>query len=802
MLSNYLKIAFRNLVKTRQFSVINILGLAIGMSICLIILSYVSFEKSYDRFHGNANRIYRLRYERYSEDGESVRFASCCPPVGLRIRPSLPEVEKVARIFRRPASVSHGENRFIEERLYFAEQEFFEIFDFKFIEGDRLRGISTPNTALISQSTARKYFGDQNPIGKSIRVDKTSEFQVNGVFEDIPGNSHLKFDIVLPWSNLLDIIGKDYEDSWGDSGAYTYLLFKEEADRDAFQGKLDAIADKEFGEALRHYKLTMKLPLQPLTDIHLTSHFQQEHELNGDKQTVNLLFIVAIFIIIIAWVNYINLSTARSLTRAREVGLRKVVGASRLQLAMQFFLEVIIINVIAMVLSLVLVETVQPLFSGITGTIIDHNILSRSWLWLAVLVMFIAGMFLSGLYPIVVLTSYRPIQVLKGKLGNKPKGLNLRKALVVFQFTMAIGLITCTFAVFRQISFLKKQELGFNIDQVFIVRAPRVRDANFRSNLNAFKQEVLKSSSVTNMCVLTETPGRQIYWDAGGIHPVGSDVSKNYQIVGVDYDFVNLFRTQIIEGRNFSKDFPSDSVALILNETAVKWMGFPDPKAAIGQRVDYWGIIYTIVGVMKDYHQQSPKAAFEPHIYRLLPYGRGIRGLFAFKLNSSDPQSTIKNIQKQYDNFFPDNPFEYFFLDEYFNQQYKADLVVGKAFGVFSFLAVFVTALGILGLFSFMVIQRTKEISIRNVLGSGTTRILILFGKDFMALIFIAFFITVPICYYGIKVWLESFASRMQMGVTIFVLPLLIMLVVSGLTIWFQVMKAAMANPADNLRYE
>lgn len=802
LLFNYLKIAYRIILNTRLYSIINILGLSIGMTACLIILHYVSFEKSYDKFHENYDRIYRIRYERFSEDGESVRFASCCPPVGLRIRASLPDAEKVARIFHYLVSVSYDEKRFIEERLYFAEPEFFEIFDFKFAEGDPNKGIREPNAALISKTTAGKYFGDTNPLGKSIRLDNKWEYKIVGVFEDIPENSHIKFDIVLPWMGLLNMLGQDYDDSWGDSGAFTYVLFRKGVNIDEFQKKLNFIADQEFGEVLRTYKLTMKLPLQKLTDIHLTSHFQQEFEANGDLSTVNLLFAIAIFIIVIAWVNYINLSTAQSFTRAKETGLRKVIGASRFNLRVQFFLEVVMINILALSLTLVMLDLVLPMFSSITGTPLSYDIWYQNWLWPALCLLLLAGVFLSGLYPVTMLSSFSPLHILKGKPGNKPGGLNLRKVLVIFQFSMAIGLITFTFAVFRQVSYLKKQKLGFSIDQVYVVRAPRIRDASFTSRVESFRQEVLKNASIADMCVLTEVPGRQIYWDAGGIHPVGSDESKNYQIVGIDYSFVDFFKTKIIEGRNFSKEFSSDSLALILNETAVKWMGFQDAQSAVGKKIDYWGDIFTVVGIMKDFHQQSPKAAFEPHIYRLLPYGRGARGMFAFRLGVNDPAPSLIQIQRLYNKFFPDNPFESFFLDEYYYQQYKADLMVGKILGVFSFLAIFITALGIYGLFSFLAIQRVKEICIRSIMGAGFSKILLVFIRELLVLILISFLIALSLCYVIIDRWLESYAIRMNMNVSLFILPLILVILIVGLTLSSQIIRITRINPVENLRYE
>lgn len=802
MFRNYFVSAYRNILKTRRFSLINILGLSIGMTACLVILHHVSFQKSYDKFHKNNVRIYRLRYERFSEDGESVRFASCCPPAGLRIRKLLPEVEQVARICRYPASVTYDENRFFEERLFYAEPEFFMIFNFSFIEGDPVRGIRDPNTAFISRSTARKYFGDADPMGQSIKLDNKTVYQINGIFEDIPDNSHIKFDIVLPWANLLDLLGTDFDDSWGDSGAFTYILFRKGVDMSDFQKKLEEIADQEFGEALRYYKLTMKLPVQPLTDIHLTSHYQQELEPGGDRSTVNLLLAIAFIILGIAWVNYINLSTARAMTRAKEVGLRKVAGASRIQLIFQFFLEVLIMNLMALAVTIIILSLVLHIMAPITGTPVSYSIWDQSWLWPAFSIFLLAGVILSGLYPVAMMSSFMPLQVLKGKPGNSPKGLNLRKILVIFQFIMALSLTTSSLAVFVQIYFMKNQNLGFSIEQVFVVRAPRVREANFKSSLYSFKQEILKNSDISNMSVVTEVPGNQIYWDAGGIHPVGSDESKNYQIVGIDYDFTDLFRTPLIAGRNFSTAFPSDTTALILNETAAKWMGFPHADSAIGRQVNYWDVIYTIIGIMKDYHQQSPKAAFEPHIYRLLPFGRGVRGMFAFKLNTQDPKAAVKFIQQSYDRFFPGNPFEYFFLDDYFNKQYKADLRVGKVFGLFSILSVFVTALGIFGLFSFLMMQRTKEICIRNIMGAGTTRILFLFGREFLILILIAFLISTILCYAGINLWLNSYASRMPVTIWIFILPFILVVLIAGLTIGSQVLKVSRTNPADTLRYE
>lgn len=803
MYKNYLKVIIRNLIRNKLFSIINILGLTIGMTACLLILFYVNFEKSYDKFHENSNQIYRLRYERTDQSGDAVRFASCCPPGGLVVRSQFPEVEKVARLFHATGAVSNGDKKFLEEKIYFAEPEFLQIFNFKFVTGNPKTGINEINSAFISQSMAKKYFGDENPMGKTFKMDNRTEYKVNGIFEDIPLNSHLKFDFLLSYKNLLNKFGPEVEQEWGETGWFTYIQFKKNSDPEAFQKKLTAFVDKEINVNLKQYNLRMDLKIQPLNDIHLNSHFMQEYEPNGDNETVNILFIIAIFIIVIAWVNYVNLSTARSLTRAKEVGLRKVVGATRIQLMVQFFLEITLVNSIAILLSLLLVELLLPLFCSLTGLMPAYFLWSAGWLWQAIAIMLVAGIFLSGVYPVFVMSSFKPITVLRGKLGNSTKGISLRKVLVAFQFIMSLALITATITVFEQISFMKKQNLGISIDNVLAVRTPRVRDEQFANKIITFKNELLNKAVIQKFCALSEVPGRQILWDAGGIHRVGSDENKNYQIVGVDYDFADVFGVKFAAGRNFSKDFGTDTSALILNEKAVRWMGFKNSESAIGQKVSYWEQIYTIVGVMKDYHQQSPKQEYEPHIFRLMPQGRnGSRGFFALKLSSKETKSSVETIQKLYDEYFPGNPFDSFFIEDYYNQQYKADEQFGTIFGIFSFLAIFITCLGIFGLASFIVTQRTKEISIRKVLGANVSGILYLISRDFLILIMASFIVSTPICYFGLNRWLNTFANRMDLNVWLFIIPLIITLLLTGITIGILVVRAARQNPVDNLRYE
>jgi putative ABC transport system permease protein len=805
MLKNYLKIAYRNLIKTKLYSAINILGLSIGMAACLLILHYVNFESSYDQQHSKIDQIYRLRYERISENGSAVRFASCTPPAGALIRERFPEVDKLARVFRyRGVVISHQDIKFTEERVFHAEPDFVDIFDFNFIQGNPKKALGSVDNALISQSMARKYFGGDDPIGKILKVDQKTTYQVAGVFEDIPKNSHIKFDFLLSFENFSKSSGPDYMENWGHTGMFTYLILKPDADITEFNRKITELIDSEFGEALKYYNMEMLLPLQPVRDIHLTSHFMQEFEVNGDYNSINFLFIIALFIIVIAWVNYINLSTARSLTRAREVGLRKAVGGSRNQLIVQFLIEIILINFISVILAVVILQLSLPLFSQLTGVTYTFSFWKQPWVQVALPILFIAGIILSGLYPIFKLSSFSPISTLRGKIGTSNKGIGFRKSLVIFQYIMALAMMTGTLAVYYQISFMKTQSLGFDKDQILVVKAPRVKDENFGEKIITFKNSLKTENTIEKICMVTEVPGKQLYWDNGGIRKAGEDANKgkNYLIVGIDYDFTDVFNVQFVAGRNFSKERPADSDALIFNETAIRWMGFSNVEEAIGQKVDYWGKIYTLIGVLKDYHQESPKQSYVPQIFRLMPEGRHNLGLFAMKINTAKVQETITIVEEYYQNMFPGNPFEFFFLNEYFDQQYKSDQLFGRIFGIFAILALFVTSIGILGLIAFMVTQRTKEIGIRKVLGADIRQVLNLLSIDILKLIIISFIVVTPLMYWGINEWLQTYANQMNMGLDLFIFPFILTLIITFITIGLHVIRAALANPVEALRYE
>jgi len=802
VLKNYLKTAYRNLIKSKFISLLYILGLCISMVASLFILHYVHYQKSYDRHIDNGDRIYRLRYERSAEGGTFVRFSSACPAAAPILRERFPEIEKIARVFRHRAVMSYQDKKFQENRMFYIEPDFLDLFNISFLEGNKDALREGSGKAAISASTARKYFGDEDPMGKTISLDRQEDFLITGVFRDFPENSHIQCDILLSYQNLVASRGVELQQSWGHTMFYTYLLLKPETNPQLLEAKFPDLIKEQAGELMDYFGVVIYLKLQPLYDIHLHSHFMQELEANGNSETLQYLIIVAVFIMIMAWVNYVNLSTAQALNRAREVGIRKVIGANRRQLIFQFFWETILINLIAVVIAITLCELFLSEFNHFTRLPENLQILDKSYFWQFIIYLFFGGIILSGLYPVLLLSSYQPHKVLKGKLGKASNGFGLRRALVLFQYLMALLLIVGTVSVYQQISFMRNQPLGFNMNQTLVLKAPRVVAGSMDEKYETFKTEVERLPGILKSSFCTEVPGRQILWDNGAIHKAGDDPSsgKNYQIVGVDYDYIDFFELEMVNGRGFSREFPSDKKALVLNEKAVQWMGFKDPEDAVGKAVDYWGEIYPIIGVVQNFHQQSLKADFEPHIYRFMLSSP--RGVFVLKLGASQVPETVQAVQKIWDNMFSGNPYDFFFLDDYYNQQYEADELFGKIFGLFSLLAIFITTLGILGLTAFSAVQRSKEVGIRKILGASVNHILYLMARDFLKLLIWAFLLSIPMSLFGIRKWLESYAFKMSPNYSIFIIALGVVGIITLITVFAQTYRVATTNPVKAIRYE
>jgi putative ABC transport system permease protein len=803
MIKNYLIIAKRVLLNKFVFTFLNISGLAIGIAASALIFHYITFEESFDSHHSNSENIYRLTYGRTASDGSDVEFASACPVIGPLLKDNFPEIERFARLAVREATFSYGENKFIEKKTYYAEQEIFNILKFDIIDGNITNALTEPNNIVISKSVANRYFGESNPIGKRLRLNKVEDYQIVAVYNDIPESSHLIPEILIAFPNLSKWRGDDYLESWGHTGAFTYLILKPDANPRDLEKQFIKFTETQISEMLKYYEMVMYFNLQPIEDIHLKSHLLQEQEVNGDEKSVNFLYIIGLFIIVIAWVNYINLTTSRSMERAREVGVRKVVGATRWNLVKQFYTESAIINFIGLFIALVLIELLKPAFSGLTGVPQNYKFWSQSWFILFVIGTYLIGTFVTGMYPVFALSSFKPVQVLKGKLVSATRGINLRKVLVVFQLMISIILITGTFAVFSQLKFMRTQNLGFDIDQTLVVNMPKAIDSTFIQRKETFKQEIAKLTGVKGVAFSTEVPGRKIWWDNGGIFKVGQDATsgKNYMIMGVDDKLIDLYKMELINGRNFSEEFPSDKEAVIINETAVKWLEFESPEDALNKQISYWENIYTIIGVLKDYRHESPKALPEPQIFRYLP-NESRFGSFSIKFESITINQNLVKIEKLWNDLFSGNPFNYFFLDVYYDEQFKADKKFGNVFGIFSFLAIFITCLGLFGLSLYTANLKTKEIGIRKVLGAKVINILINISKEYLYLILVALIIAVPILIWGINLWLNNFESKMTISFWLFIIPLVLVFLITMLSVGAHTIIAAKQNPVDSLKYE
>lgn len=802
MIRNFFKTAVRNLFKHKIFSFINIFGLAIGIAACLLILQYVSFELSYDHFEKNGSRIFRLQQDRYNDGKLSTQWAAGAAGIGPLVKEAVPEIEAFTRLRQVGGVIAYNDKQFREDKIFFADERFLPMFGYQPVAGARAGLLKDINTAVITKSVASKCFGSQEAVGKMIKLNN-EHFQITAVVPDPPVNTHLKFSMLISWPTFVKAVGPEVETTLNWDAFFTYILLKPGADPKQVGNKIAKALNEKYGKEFKENNTGLAYKLQALKDIHLYSNYMFEAEVNGNGRSVYFLLIIAVLIIIIAWINYINLSTARSIDRAREVGIRKVLGSYRGQLISQFLLESLWINLLAVILAFILILIFLPLFNSLTGKGIHFSLLKDLNFWLALAGLFIAGTFLSGLYPAFVLSSFRPVTVLKGKLAKTGRGAYLRQALVILQFAASVVLMVGTIGVYRQLHYMQKQDLGVAISQTLVLKGPSVTDSTYDNKLNAFKAEVLRLPGIGKMTASTEVPGGKVGWNAGGIKLTGSDQTKTnqYRIIGIDYDFLDTYGLKLLKGRNFSTQFSTDPHAVLFNEAAVKLMGFTKLEDALNKRIDFWGEQYTIIGVVSNHHQESLHEAYDAHIFRLIP---NAGNYYSLKLTSSRNNwaSMVNSVKKDWARFFPGNPFDYFFLDEHFGEQYKDDQQFGKTFTLFAVLAILVSCLGLLGLASFVVTKRTKEIGIRKIVGAGIFNILFLLTKDFIRPVMISFLIALPVTYYLLHKWLENYAFKVSINVWMFILPAFLILVIALVTISTQTVKAASANPVNSLRTE
>jgi putative ABC transport system permease protein len=545
----------------------------------------------------------------------------------------------------------------------------------------------------------------------------------------------------------------------------------------------------------------MVFHLQALTDIHLYSDFMYEFKPNGDRESAYVLAIVAGLILVIAWINYINLSSAKSIERAREVGVRKVMGGFRMQLVQQFLFEAVLLNTIAIVVAIVLVMWIAPWFSDLTGRQLGYGLLEQKMFWVFIVILIFAGALLSGLYPAFILSGYRPVDVLKGRFKNTGKGVAFRKGMVVLQFVASIMLIVGTFTVYTQIRYMQEQALGVSIDHTLVLQSPNVVDSTYQRKFRVFKQQISQYPEVSAMTASTAVPGRQPGWNAGGIRRLSQreDESNQYRVIMMDYDFIKTFGLEVLAGRPFSAEVAHEEQNVLLNESAVRLMGFAKPEEAINDKIFFWGDTFEIVGVLKNYHQESLKKDHEPLIFR---YSDSPGGYYSIKFNGANVKESMSKFETHWKSLFPGNPFIYFFLDDHYNQQYEADKQFGKVFAVFSMLAIFIACLGLFGLSSLSAIQRTKEIGVRKVMGASITSILALMSREYLVLLGFAIAVAVPFAWWIMSAWLQAFAFRISLSWWIFAVPSLVVVMIALITVSAHTVKAARTNPASSLRYE
>jgi putative ABC transport system permease protein len=805
MLYNYLKIAYRNLIKNPFFSFINIFGLALGMAIFLLILHYVKFEFSYDTFHKNHENIVRLSYSKIKNGERAFNSILTYSGVPSRMKEEFPEVTDYVRIVPtyRESLINYNGIYFKEDGIVFADSTLFTVFSFNLLQGDPLTVLSEPFTVVISESIAKKYFGDDDPIGKSLQRGNDQLYTVTGVFEDIPANSHINFNFVLSHSSLHSLMGFDkVENDFNNYHSYTYLKLLPGTEPDALRNKFPGFTDKYVGgEELRKINTILEFDIQKIKEIHLESHKDNEAEANGNKNIINFFMLIAAIILIIALVNYINLSTSRSIERAREVGMRKVIGGHRQQLITQFLTESVLINLLAIILAGLIIVLVRPIYFQLTDIPASMSFLNDFEFILGIVFIFIISAFLSGLYPAFVLSSFAPLSVIKGKFGTNKSGVILRKILVVGQFAALLAIMTGTFTVYKQIDFLQNQDLNVNIDRTLVLKAPVQIDSTYIKKLETFKEEIIKYDAIESMTSSALIPGSKWLGQTWFKRFGASDDELQFCYINqVDYDFIDSYGLKLMAGRNFSTDFTTDKDAFIINERAMKQYGFENAEKAIQDRMDSFlsESGSPIIGVVADYHQETLKNDPKPVIFILRPS----LNYYSLKIKDQNIDELIPFLHEKWGAYFGNNPLEYFFLDDFFNQQYKGDRQFGKLFNISSIFAIMISYLGLLGLTLYTVLQRKKEIGIRKVLGATTKSILVIFSTDFIKLVLISIVIALPVSYYLINKWLLNYACRISLHWWHFALPAFIMIIFAFVVINLQILKTAKTNPALILRCE
>ncbi len=794
MLKNYLRSAFRNLWRHRGFSLLNIIGLTIGMVAFFLIFLYVRFELSYESMFNKSDRIYRVVAD-IKTPTETINANVPAWAVPMHMRTEFQEVESAARVITNDDwLVTKGDQHFEEKEVADADSSFFTLFDFPLLKGNPRTALRDPNSVVLTETTARKYFGDANPIGQSLTIGQgKSHATVTGVMKDMPDNTMIKASMLISMSTIIGQGGRTLDDQWSNYGPYAFVLLKPGVNPKALEAKLPAFLEKMSGTEMHQQKMFPTLYLERLRDVYLRS--TRDGSKTGNITNVYIFSIIGAFILLIAGINFVNLTTARSTERAKEVGIRKVAGAASGQLARQFIGESVILCLIAFLLAIGCTLLLLPPFNNLAGKIINAGVFPPPGDLLILLGVAVFIGIAAGIYPALVLSSFQPVAVLKGRFATGGKGSFLRKALVVVQFTIATGLIIGTLVVYNQLNFMRGQDLGFDKDQKMVM------DTQGDSTKLVLKEEVSRLPGVLSTAMAGSMPGGGNPGAYSQIENVKGEMQiANLDLYFVDFDYIPQLKIKIAAGRPFSRQFMTDTThAMILNEAAVKMFGYTSPEQAIGKKFSQWGREGAIIGVVKDFHFRSLQEVIKPLSIRIEPRGCN---LLSVNIDGHHLPATIAAIESKWKELLPDKPFSYFFLDEFFDKQYRAEDRFGKLFLYFAALAIFISCLGLMGLASYSTVQRTKEIGIRKVVGASVGQIVYLLSRDFLQLVLLAFVVSAPIAWWLIRDWLKGFAYRIPIYWWIFAIAGLLAALIAVATVSFQAVKAALVNPANSLRSE
>ncbi|HEY0741129.1 MAG TPA: ABC transporter permease [Chryseosolibacter sp.] len=798
MLKNLLKIALRNILKDKTYSAINILGLTIGITCSLFLFLYILHELSYDRYHENADNIYRI-ISHVKEPDDAFTWSFVQAPLAEELRDNYPEVKNAVRFFGMPRTeYRNGDKKFFEEDFFQTDSTVFDMFSYEFIEGDPATALDAPSSIVITESIAKKYFGGaKEAIGEALQ-NQDEQIKVTGVIKNVPTNSHFRFDglISRPTVPLNPLY-------WGGFGIYTYIQLPDGYDLTKMQASLDTIIKEKVNPIFEQYNIKVKYGLQRITDIHLHSKIADEAEEGGDISYIYIFGAIAVFMLIIACINYMNLATARSANRAKEVGVRKVMGSQRRQLIVQFITESVVITLIAVVVSLILVYLLLPGFNTLANKQLPFDYVLQSPVVLSLLAVMIFTGIVGGSYPAFYLSGFSPVSVLKGKLSTKGGTVVFRRVLVVTQFAISIFMLISTLIVFDQLKFMRTKDLGF--DKEHVVRL-NLAGPELQSKASVLADRLRQSSHVTGVGMATSSPGQNVSKQLFKVEDNdGKMTDRGVDLFFADFDFVKSMGMKIVQGRDFSRDIPSDTTyAVLVNEAMVKRMGWTNP---LGKRYllqnggpNNTDIERRVVGVIKDYHQNSLYDVIEP---LMIVLDRNFRFVFV-RTAEGDVQKSLASIESIWKEVYPAQPFEYQFLDNDFNSQYRADEKRSQIFTAFSILTVIIACLGLLGLAAFTTEQRTKEIGVRKVIGASIQNLVFLVSKEFFLLVGLGMLIAFPAAWYFTDNWLQNFAYRIELSGEwlTFIVSALLAFVITFSTVGYHVIRAAAANPVKSLRDE